>query len=301
VVYYSALGQSYVCIANNTNTPPTNTSYWGLISLKGDQGIQGIQGLQGLSITYVGTWNNSTTYSIGQVVYYSTLGQSYVCVANNTNVSPENTDYWGLISLKGDQGIQGPKGDKGNTGDKGDKGNTGPKGDSGGILSIADIIAGIASTFVSAGAFASLQSQVSSLQGQVAAIETQQIIDETDITSLNNKTLYLSTVSLTNSSRFTSPLLINNGFSDKITLNTDGSSQFSGSSSASEFIAQSALSFTNTVGIIGYSTPTLNIGNGLSNSVINIGGGTTVINLNGIVNMAYSSGSFNLSSWINQL
>ena len=40
-------GSCYTCIANSTGNLPTNTSYWKLVSSKGDTGPQGIQGPQG--------------------------------------------------------------------------------------------------------------------------------------------------------------------------------------------------------------------------------------------------------------
>ena len=41
-------GSCYTCIANSTGNLPTNTSYWKLVSSKGDTGPQGPQGIQGI-------------------------------------------------------------------------------------------------------------------------------------------------------------------------------------------------------------------------------------------------------------
>ena len=260
----------------------------------GTNGTNGTNGSDGTSILYVGTWSSDINYLYGNVIFYNNDGQAYVCIVANLNIVPTNTSYWALIAQKGQQG---DKGDKGNTGDKGDKGNTGNDGTS-------PDVGAIISAVISSIGIAALQAQVSTLSGTVAATNVRVTADEEAIATLQVKTAPLSVVG--NKSRFTSDLAISNGSSDRITLYQDGTSSFLnnmsvvGNSSASEFIAQSALSFTNNVGIVGFGTPTLNIGNALTNSFINIGGGTTVINLNGIVNMPATT-TFNMSSFINQL
>jgi hypothetical protein len=238
----------------------------------------------------------------------------------NAIVSNSGTSNSVILNFTIPRGADGADGAKGDKGDKGDKGNNGADGAS---VNIGDVV----SLVLSAIGFGALQSQISTLSGTVIGIEGEIITIQAEIDVLQLKTNYLSTSGT--SSRFTSPLLINNGVSDRITLNQDGTSQFLGAMSVSssvsgtEFIAQSALSFTNNVGIIGYQTPTLNIGNSslntttniggvslnigndLSNTSVNIGGGLGIINLNGSVinlnGLVSSINPFNFSGFFNQM
>jgi hypothetical protein len=69
---------------------------------QGEKGDKGDKGDTGLSFTFIENRNNSTTYSIGNVVYYSALGQSYVSIQNNNiNVIPTITTFWRQIVQKG--------------------------------------------------------------------------------------------------------------------------------------------------------------------------------------------------------
>ena len=201
---------------------------------------------------------------------------------------------------------RGADGDKGDKGEKGDKGNKGDAGADGTSVNIGDVVSLVISTL----AFGALQSQVSTLSGTVTAIQGELITIQVEIDALQVKT-----ANLTNNgteSKFSNNLYITDGFNNNIRLNTNGTSQYygdmtvgltssnnnltvNGQINTKEIICESAISFTNNVGIIGYATPTLNIGNALTNGVINIGGGTSVINLNGLVN------NFNITSFIDQL
>jgi hypothetical protein len=49
-----------------------------------------------------GEYDNSTAYTIGDVVNYN--GSSYACVANSTGNLPTDTDFWVLLAEKGDTG-----------------------------------------------------------------------------------------------------------------------------------------------------------------------------------------------------
>ena len=51
-------------------------------------------------------WDSTTAYKIGNAVEYDNT--AYVCIQNNTNQLPTNTNYWAeLIGLQGDKGIPG--------------------------------------------------------------------------------------------------------------------------------------------------------------------------------------------------
>lgn len=78
------------------------------------------------------SYDEKKLYQQGNKVAYN--GRSYVCKAPIYGVSPENEEYWLLISDCGEKGIrgaQGPQGIRGETGTAGEKGEKGDKGDKG--------------------------------------------------------------------------------------------------------------------------------------------------------------------------
>jgi len=57
-----------------------------------------------------GTWASGTNYIIGDIVFYSTNGCSYICKSSHTSSSsivPTNTTYWDKIADKGEKGDRG--------------------------------------------------------------------------------------------------------------------------------------------------------------------------------------------------
>ena len=99
---------------------------------------------------YTGDYSTNVNYNTLDIVFYE--GNSYIATQPSLRQTPAiDSEYWGLISGKGDkgdkgdvgpkgdtgstgpQGPQGPKGDTGATGPKGDTGPQGPKGDTGEI------------------------------------------------------------------------------------------------------------------------------------------------------------------------
>jgi len=114
----SYLGSGYMCILSSQGNLPTNTTYWKLISSKGDkgdtgeQGIQGIQGIQGeqglkgdIGINWLGNYDNLITYNINDGVFYQ--GSSYICIQESTGNIPTKLDnlYWDLIAENGSNGV----------------------------------------------------------------------------------------------------------------------------------------------------------------------------------------------------
>ncbi len=102
-------GSTYQCILASNNNVPTNTTYWILISPKGDtgatgaQGIQGIQGIQGLKGSqWRGAYSGATTYVVDDVVSYN--GSSYINILASTGNLPTNTTYFSIVALKGTDG-----------------------------------------------------------------------------------------------------------------------------------------------------------------------------------------------------
>lgn len=158
----------------------------GIQGLKGDTGATGPAGPQGPPLTYLGYWDGSYTYRVGDVVSYN--GSSYISMyPMNLDNSPEgfapfafSMPWWGLLAAKGDtgatgatgdtgpqgpQGIQGVQGDQGIqgpiglTGATGDTGAQGPKGDVGATFqglwnpeasySVGDVVYYLGSSYVS--------------------------------------------------------------------------------------------------------------------------------------------------------
>jgi Collagen triple helix repeat (20 copies) len=82
-----------------------------------------------------GSWSNSSTYSLGDVVTHN--GATWRAVRANTNRTPVWGADWSMLAGRGErgaqgqagqQGLQGSQGERGAKGDKGDKGDTGANG-----------------------------------------------------------------------------------------------------------------------------------------------------------------------------
>ena len=80
----------YMCIQDSLGNLPSNTTYWALVGLKGEQGNEGT----GLNLRY--SWNPTTSYSQYDVVYLS--GVLYVALQSNLNQNPTTaTTYWQIL------------------------------------------------------------------------------------------------------------------------------------------------------------------------------------------------------------
>lgn len=93
LVSYTVSGLNLIYIATSTppvGTAPTNTQYWRVLT------IQGQQGASGTGLSYRQEWNNSTTYNVNDAVTYD--GAIYMAIQANQNREPSsNTQYWTLI------------------------------------------------------------------------------------------------------------------------------------------------------------------------------------------------------------
>lgn len=97
LVTYSVSGLTlvYLAIGNPPiGTPPSNTSYWQILTLQGQPGPSG----EGLS--YRQTWSSSTPYYTNDAVTYN--GNLYMALQDSQNQDPETaTDYWKLVMTLG--------------------------------------------------------------------------------------------------------------------------------------------------------------------------------------------------------
>lgn len=79
-------------------------------------------GSKGVTMRNRGTWESGVEYENGvtylDIVYYPETGCSYVCNTSHTSgaILPTDTNYWTLLSLRGEKGDKGDKGEKGDTG-----------------------------------------------------------------------------------------------------------------------------------------------------------------------------------------
>lgn len=110
--------------------PVTYTSQWSLVVSKGDTGATGDMGpagTNGAAANGRGTWQNYTSYAIGDFVEFS--GLLYTALSSHYSYYNDpitaGTSLWAPITIVGPTGPQGPQGDPGPTG------STGPAGPSG--------------------------------------------------------------------------------------------------------------------------------------------------------------------------
>ena len=79
---------------------------------------------------YTGDYSTNVNYNTLDIVFYE--GNSYIATQPSLRQTPAiDSEYWGLISGKGDKGDKGDTGATGQKGDKGDTGATGPQGSQG--------------------------------------------------------------------------------------------------------------------------------------------------------------------------
>ena len=93
IVSYTVSGVNLLFIATSnppTGTAPTNTTYWRVLT------IQGQQGTSGTGLSYRQEWNNSTLYGVNDTVTYSQA--LWMATAQNQNQQPtEGSSYWKLV------------------------------------------------------------------------------------------------------------------------------------------------------------------------------------------------------------
>lgn len=83
----------YLCKKDCKDIAPSNTTYWELISSKGDQGISGV------GLSYRGEFDTNKTYYKDDLVRFD--NGFYYALKESKNVLPTNTDSWCLYMLTG--------------------------------------------------------------------------------------------------------------------------------------------------------------------------------------------------------
>ena len=93
LVSYTTSGLNLLYLATSTppvGTPPTNLTYWRIVTIQGQQGESG----EGLS--YRQEWNTSTNYETNDAVTYS--GSLWMALQNNVSITPgTNSNVWKMI------------------------------------------------------------------------------------------------------------------------------------------------------------------------------------------------------------
>lgn len=96
-VSYTVSGATLIYLATSNppvGTPPTNTNYWRLLS------IQGQQGPSGEGVSYRQEWNSSAQYYTNDTVTYG--GALWIATQNSQGQTPQSgSQYWQLVMSLG--------------------------------------------------------------------------------------------------------------------------------------------------------------------------------------------------------
>lgn len=96
-VSYTVSGATLIYLATSNppvGTPPTNTNYWRLLS------IQGQQGPSGEGVSYRQEWNSSTQYYTDDTVTYG--GALWIATQDSQGQTPQSgSQYWELVMSLG--------------------------------------------------------------------------------------------------------------------------------------------------------------------------------------------------------
>ena len=86
----------YMCISTSVplGTPPTNTTHWIPLSIKGDKGDKGEDGL---GLHFQKEWSASETYSKDAAVSYGTCLYASLIDDNKAHTPAKGSSYWNLI------------------------------------------------------------------------------------------------------------------------------------------------------------------------------------------------------------
>lgn len=84
--------QVYMALKQTNGNLPTDTEYWVLIGLKGEDGATSI------NVQLKNKWNKSTSYVVNDVVSYNNV--LYVALKANSNVQPDTTPSTWQVFMK---------------------------------------------------------------------------------------------------------------------------------------------------------------------------------------------------------
>lgn len=93
-------GSAYQCVQRCIGVVPAIPStYWSLMSAKGDKGDRGLKGDDGVGLVYKGNYDSLTSYTEAHLVSYG--GQLYHNIKPCKGVIPTNSTYWEVTVERG--------------------------------------------------------------------------------------------------------------------------------------------------------------------------------------------------------
>lgn len=92
--------ETYMSLQDNNlnHAPDLNLTYWRKIAQRGQQGQAGV------GLSYIGAYNNTFSYSVGNAITYS--NSIYYCINSSIGNIPTNTTYWQLFLANSGIAIQ---------------------------------------------------------------------------------------------------------------------------------------------------------------------------------------------------
>lgn len=225
----------------------------------------------------------------------------------------------GPIGPQGIQGIQGATGPQGPTGPKGDKGDTGPTPDMSNYATSASVagLSAVVATNTTAiaglvGSVATIEGEITTIQGEIATMAGQITTIDQDLSTLDGKTIYQTANTTTITTAFNSNVNITTGLSTPIQLKQTGDIVANGSITLPSLSLQSNGNITGNqitcgTGNIDQITTNVsqtqniygnvNIGTASGINTVNIGSATTLVYINGIPYLPFSSSTSFFSQW----
>ena len=242
--------------------------------------VSGSNGSNGISFIWKGTYVESNTYNLNDVVFYS--GSSYICIVNklpNTNLFSSS---FTLVCLKGTDGTNGSNGSNGTNGTNGTNGDAT-------AATAAAVAAGVSAGAAATAATAASGSAASSASSaSVSAGSASSASDSASLSASYARYFVASDFPPTETCNSLLRVKDTNNIVTVASIDQTGTINCVGTVTSSN-LTSSNLNFTN---------PTVNISTALANTTINIGSGVSTINLNGIVTSPYQ---FNVTGFFNQL
>lgn len=88
----SGIDNIYIALSDPPiGTPPTNTIYWRVLTVRGPAGPAGT------GMSFRGPWNSIDSYTVDDCVEYN--GILWGCIQNNVNQTPfEGSEYWRIVA-----------------------------------------------------------------------------------------------------------------------------------------------------------------------------------------------------------
>jgi hypothetical protein len=110
----SSSGYRNISVTNIASSATSPFSNGDILNLSFER--TGDKGATGDGINWTGNWSSATTYNIGDGVFDTTAGSSFICILGHTNHEPPNATYWNMMAEAGAAGSNGTNGTNGANG-----------------------------------------------------------------------------------------------------------------------------------------------------------------------------------------